>query len=88
MKKNLYVVTTTLYWFTEKFYLEADIQDILSFTNDIKHAIDTNNAKSETKSFRYVHIHKKEPKTIYPKCLKKALFALLIPGGQFRLGNT
>lgn len=47
--------------FSDIFYLDGDN---LTFTNEIKHQIDTNNAKPTfTKSYRYPQIHKEEVKS-------------------------
>ncbi|XP_050310841.1 uncharacterized protein LOC126746579 [Anthonomus grandis grandis] len=53
--------------FSDIFYIEGDQ---LTFTNEIKHSIDTNNAKPiYTKSYRYPHIYKEEVKRQISKML-------------------
>lgn len=53
--------------FQDIFYFDGDI---LSFTNEIKHCIDTGSAKPIfTKSYRYPHIHKEEIKNQITKLL-------------------
>lgn len=55
------LITNLCLEFSDIFYLEGDV---LTFTNEIKHSIDTNNAKPIfTKSYRYPHIHKEEVKS-------------------------
>lgn len=57
--------------FSDIFYLEGDH---LSFTNEIKHTIDTNNAKPVfTKSYRYPQVHKEEVKTQVSKMLEQGI---------------
>lgn len=49
------------------FYLQ---EDKFTFTNEVKHGDDTNNAKSAfIKSYRYPQIHKQEFNTKISKCL-------------------
>lgn len=57
--------------FSDIFYLEGDH---LSFTNEIKHTIDTNNSKPVyTKSYRYPQIHKEEVRTQVSKMLEQGI---------------
>lgn len=57
--------------FSDIFYLEGDS---LTFTNEIKHAIDTNNAKPVfTKSYRYPQIHKEEVKRQITEMLNQGI---------------
>lgn len=61
------LITQLCLEYADIFYLEGDQ---LTFTNEIKHAIDTNDAKPIfTKSYRYPQIHKEEVKTQVSKML-------------------
>lgn len=55
--------------FSDIFYLEGDV---LTFTNEIKHSIDTQNSKpTYVKSYRYPQIHKQEVKDQINKMLSQ-----------------
>lgn len=57
--------------FSDIFYLEGDK---LTFTNEVKHSIDTNNAKPVfTRSYRYPQIHKEEVKSQINKMLDQKI---------------
>ena len=57
--------------FSDIFYLEGDK---LTFTNQVKHEINTGDAKPIfTKSYRYPHAHKQEVKTQMDKMLKQGI---------------
>lgn len=57
--------------FSDIFYLDGDH---LTFTNEIKHPIDTKDAKAiYTKSYRYPQIHKEEVRTQVSKMLEQGI---------------
>ena len=57
--------------YSDIFYLEGDQ---LTFTNEIKHSIDTNNSRPiYTKSYRYPHVHKEEVKRQISKMLEEQI---------------
>lgn len=65
------LITNLCLEFQDIFYLE---NDVLTFTNEIKHSIDTNNAKPiYTKSYRYPQIHKEEVRTQISNMLKQRI---------------
>lgn len=65
------LVTELCLDFSDIFYLDGDN---LTFTNEIKHTIDTNNARPVfTKSYRYPQIHKEEVKTQVNKMLEQGI---------------
>lgn len=65
------LITNLCLDYSDIFYLEGDH---LTFTSEIKHPIDTNNAKPVyTKSYRYPQIHKEEVKNQVNKMLNQGI---------------
>ena len=65
------LVTNLCLEFADIFYLEGDN---LTFTNEIKHVIDTNGARPVfTKSYRYPQVHKEEVKSQISKMLDQGI---------------
>lgn len=57
--------------FADIFYLEGDT---LTFTNEVKHSVETNNSRPVfTKSYRYPHVHKEEVRSQIGKMLDQGI---------------